>query len=321
MYVYLEKFKTIIDKTDLADQSKKQYKLRLKRLSEISGHDIDWVLDHCKETFEMMKEQDILEPQTVKAYINSILALFKYTKNLKVIKVKGYKCWVSLFNKVKEIADQKYETLEASDKQIKAYVPWIDIIKKRESLDKNTAEYLLLSLYTMIPPCRADLNEIRIYYDKDGKETENYLVIYKEQGKMKLIYNEFKSKSKRLQQYEKWLPSNLQEVIKTSLKSEPRDYLIISPRTKKPYYNVKSYTTYFDRILKKVFEKNVTINTLRHSFVNSIDFNKMTPMEKTIIANDLMHSKETMDRYRLAVPASESHTGTAQVCEVVCRDA
>lgn len=316
---YLERFKKIIDSTDLADESKKNYRFRLTRLTVITGKDLDWVIDHCKDTFEIMKKNNIIEPQSVKAYINSILALFKYTKGLKEKKPKAHRCWFEFFKKVKAIADHKYETLQASEKQIKAYVPWQEIIKKRDELDKDTPDYLLLCLYTMIPPCRADLNMVKIYHDRDGKDSENYMVVYKNGG-IRLVYNEFKSKSRKLQKYQKNLPENLEQVVKRSLKLQPREYLIVSPRTRRPYCNVKSYTTYFDRILFRVFQKNVTINTLRHSFVNSIDFNKMTPLEKTAIAQDLMHSTDTMDRYRLSVPSSQSETGKPRVCEVVCSD-
>lgn len=314
---YLEHYCKIIDSTTLADQSKHQYKARLKRLTDITGHDIDWVIDNCKETFEALKAKNIVEAQTVKAFINSILTLFKYVEGLKKKKTSQHKCWLKLFYKVKAIADHKYETLQASEKQINSYVSWAKIIEEREKLDKTTDDYLLLSLYTMIPPCRADLNKIQIFKNRDDiKDEGNYLII--DRKNMKLIYNEFKSKSKKLQKYEKVLPENLTEVIADSLRRKPREYLIISPKTKLPYDKPHSYNVYFNKVLNRIFKKNVTINTLRHSFVNAIDFNKMTPLDKKQLSKDLMHSEDMMDRYRLFVPNLD---GKEKVCEVVCKDA
>lgn len=315
---YLERFQKVIDSTNLSTISKKTYKDRLVRLTKIMNHDLDWIIMHCNETFKILQKFQI---QTQKGYINSILSLFKYTKNLKKNKPDTYSCWYARFKEVNEKAEAKYNNMEASDRQKEVYVSWVDIITTREKLDKTSIEYLLLSLYTMIPPSRADMNMIKIFYNDDPSDTTkypNYLVIYDD--KMKLVYNEFKSKSRKIQKYEKILPEILDKVVRSNLKKFPRQFLIVSPRDEKPYNNASNFSRYFSRILERIFKKKVTINTLRHSFVNSLDMNKLTPLEKDIIARDLMHSKDTMDKYRLSVPASESTSGKNQICEVVCRD-
>jgi len=298
-YPYLVQFSKVIDSTNLSDLSKKAYKDRLKRLTVMMNHDVNWIVMHCQETYESIKHY---QWQTQKAYINSILTLFRYTKDLKKKYMKTYNCWYNIFLKVNHKTEEKYLTMTASDRQKQAYVSWPDIIKTRDQLDKDSMQYLLLCMYTMIPPSRADMNAIKIYYDVkdiDTKKYPNYLLISKDE--IKLIYNEFKSKSRRLQKYEKILPSNLEDIIRKSLSVHPREFLIVSPRTNQPYHNVGSFTRYFDRLLEKIFKKRVTINTLRHSFVNSLDLNKLTPLEKEIISRDLMHSKDTMDKYRLAI--------------------
>jgi hypothetical protein len=325
-YPFFDKFCNIIDGTTLSDTSKKNYKFRLKRLVNITGKDVDWIMTNCQKTIEIMEENNIKEPQSKKALINSILTLFKHgPPGLKKKMNKAYKCWFSAFSKVNQVAQNKYDTLTASDKQVDVYVPWVDIIKKRDEIEKDSDAYLLLCLYTMIPPARSDLNKIKIFLHKSPSETDvkdepNFLMINKD-GSMKLVYNEFKSKSKKLQKYEKVLPKNLVEVIETSLKNKPRDYLIVSPRNGLPYVNANSFTKYFNRMLETVFGKKLTTNTLRHSFVNSINFQNLTPLEKEVLANDMMHSPEMFDRYRLIIPAEKSGTGRQQICEVVCRDA
>ena len=297
---FLLKFQEIIDASELSDISKKTYKDRLKRLTTLMNHDVDWIILHCRETYEKLKQYEI---QTQKGYINSILTLFKYTKGLKTKRLNTYNCWYSIFQEVDAKAEDKYNNLQASDRQRAAYVAWHDIITARDKLDKSSQDYLLLCLYTMIPPSRADMNMLKIYY-KDPNNIEvnkypNYIVIYND--KIKLIYNEFKSKSRKLQKYEKILPQNLDHVIRQSLHNKPRDFLIVSPRTNHGYENASTYSKYFSIILERIFKKKLSINTLRHSYVNSLDMNKLTPLEKANIARDLMHSPMTMDKYRLAL--------------------
>lgn len=316
---YLSQFTKVINaSSELSDISKRTYRDRLRRLTTLTGHDVDWIIMHCKDVHEVIKKY---ETQTQKGYINTVLMLFKYTEGLKKKKKKVYDCWYKVFMKVAEEADAKYNNMEASDRQKKVYVAWAKILETRDTLVKDSQEYLLLSLYTMIPPSRADMNAVKVLKSDDEvdiKKHPNYMVLYDD--KIKLVYNEFKSKSRRLQKYEKILPGNLEAVVRKSLEMKPRDFLVVSPRTGLPYATGEAFAKYFDRVLERVFKKKVTINTLRHSFINSLDLNKLTPLEKEIIARDMMHSKDMMDKYRLLVPGSESANGRDQVCEVVCRD-
>lgn len=320
---FLKKFQDIIDKSDLSDVSKTNYKYRLERLTILTNKDVDWILNNCKKTLTILKENKITEPQSVKAMINAILTIFKHTKGLRDTHKKSYTCWVDNFKEVNEKAQEKYEKIEASERQIEAYVPWAEILQKRDELDHTSQEYFILCLYTMLPPARADFNKVRIVKedkitDALVKEYPNHLIISKKN--MKLVYNEFKTKSKKLQMYEKVLPDSLTSVIKASLKRQPRDFLVVS-NNGEPYHKANSFTQLVKRVLYKVFQKNMSINTLRHSFVNSVDMNKITPQEKQQLASEMMHSPEMFDRYRLSIAAKDSEDGKAKVCEVVCKDA
>jgi hypothetical protein len=297
---FLTKFKLVIDQTDLSELSKTSYKYRLERLVTLTKKDVDWILLNCKKTLQVLKENNIVEPQTVKSMMNAVLTLFKHTKGLKERKPKAFTCWTEHFKEVNEKAQEKYENIKASPRQIEAYVPWDKIIETRDNLDKTSQEYFILCLYTMIPPARADFNKVRIIKenkitDKFVKEFPNYLVL--QSTGMRLVYNEFKTRSKRKQVYDEVLPYELVNVIKESLKRQPRDFLVVST-TGEPYHKPNSFSQHVKRVLCKVFNKNMSINTLRHSFVNSVDMNKITPMEKARISKLMMHSPHMFDRYR-----------------------
>ncbi len=303
---FLTKFKEIIDKTELSEQSKNTYKHRLERLTVFTNKDVDWVLCNCKKTLCLLEKNNITNAETVKGMINAVLCLFKYTKSLKERKPQAYACWVEQFKQVSAKAQEKYEKLEASQKQRDAHVPWADIIKARDELDKKSLEYFILSLYTMIPPVRTDFNKVRLL--KAGEDTEdvvkenpNYLVIA--DGGMKLVLNEYKTKkqvnstTRQSKRYEQELPLELVTVIQDSLKRQPRTYLVVSAKGE-PYHKPNSFTHLVRRVLFSVFKKTMSINTLRHSFINSHDMNKLTPLDKTELGKSLMHGPSTFDRYR-----------------------
>lgn len=331
-FPFLYKYIAVFDKTDLSDSTKENYRIRLGKLVKLTGKDINWVLANCKKTIQIMDKNGVKEPQSVKALLSVVVALFKHVESLKGKYPKSYKCWYDAFLKINDIVGKKYNTLQPSKKQLRAYVAWVDVLKKRDGLDKDSDAYLLLCLYTMIPPARADLNMIRIFRNKtptddEKEEFPNFLLIEKKKSReadvaMTLVYNEFKSKGKKMQLYQKPLPAELVKVIEASLKNKPRDFLIVSPKNKKPFDKPNSYTKYFNRVLKDVFKNDdISINTLRHSFIMSIDLNKTTPEQKQLIAKDLMHSTDMMDRYRYIMPASKSPDGKEKICDVVCKDA
>lgn len=306
---YLKRFQQIIDDSKLSVLSKAGYKTRLNRLVKITGHDLNWVMMNADKTMNILEENGIKELQTKKAYINAILTLFKHTEGLKNILAGSHARWLNHYRQVNSAAQVKYETCQASERQRNAYVKWDDILARRDQLDKSSPDYLILCMYTMIPPGRADMNEVRIFNDRlpsdeDEERFPNHLLIDHSTESitgfptMTLIYNEFKTRSKRLQKYENELPLDLTSVVADSLKRKPRDFLIVSPKTGRPYHNPHSFTVYVDRMLFRIFNKPVTINTLRHSFINSINLNLLTPMDKKILSDKLMHSTSMFERYR-----------------------
>jgi len=313
-----------IKESNLSEVSKRHYESKVKRLEKITGHDIKWVIENCEETLDFLEEQGIKEPQSIRTYINTVLALYKYNPELKDKNKIEYEKWVAQFKRYDKVTEMKYMTSQASPKQVESHVPWRDIIAKRDSLDKTSIEYFILSLYTMIEPARADYNYVRIYTNREPRAEEreeipNYLLI--RNGTMILVLNEYKSATKRVSKYENELPKDLQKVIKTSLKLNPRKFLVVSPRNNKPYMNVHSYTVYIDRLLKKIFKKEgFSINTLRHSHIMSLDWNNMTPLEEVEKANKMMHTISTMKKYKLRIPQKEEEDkGKRKICKVQCK--
>lgn len=236
---------------------------------------------------------------TQKSYISAILAIFRHNEGLKQQEQKHYDAWFQAFQEIHAQIDEKYKRNEPSERQALGFVPYEEIVAKRDTLEKGAYDRLLLSLYTYIPPLRADWNRVRIYISPDvpsNIKEENYVIIDEKQKIGKLILKEFKTASTH-NHYEKELPSPLVSEILSNIERDPRDF-IFQDRNGSPY-RPSSYTKWANRTLQRLFARPLTISLIRHAYINTLDFNTLTVQEKELIAHDMAHTIGTQDRYRL----------------------
>ena len=248
---------------------------------------VPWILEH----FDTLATQ--------KSYISAVLAIFRHNEGLKQQEQKHYDAWYAAFQEIHSQIDERYKRNEPSDRQTQGYVPFEEIVTKRDQLEKGSYERLLLSMYTYIPPLRADLNRVRIYlvpHVPTSIHEENYMTLDEKQKTAKLVLKEFKTATSQ-SHYEKELPTPLVSEILANLDKDPRDYLF-QDRTGAPY-RASSYNKWANRTLLRLFGRNLTISLIRHSFINTLDFNALTVHEKEMIAKDMTHTVGTQDRYRL----------------------
>ena len=282
-----------ITNADLSPITKKTYIDRLRFFSESTKVELYEIVCHPAKYIQWIKAHS-KSLQTQKSYISCILALFKHTPSLKETEKKHYHEWYSEFKKIHDQIEDRYKLNEPSLKQKEAYVPYKEIIAKRDTLAKGSKERLLLALYTYLPPLRSDFNKVYIYSKAQKTyEHDNYILLF--DTPPVLVLNEFKTK--KTDTYVKILPDDLIKEINESLKQYPREWLFID-RSKNPY-NSGSFTKWINRTLKSLFGKALTISLIRHSFINNLDFNKLTVKEKEEIAKDMAHTVDTQDRYRL----------------------
>ena len=283
-----------IKDADLSIVTKRTYLERLRFMIQNTKTELGEILTNPKKYLIWVKEHST-SLQTQKSYISAILAVFKHTPEMKKTKQTYYYEWYQGFKEIHKQIDHRYKLNEPSEKQKKAYVAFQDIIKKRDELQKGTKERLVLSMYSHLPPLRSDFNEVFIYKEKPTKpQHANY--IYLDSQTPTLILTEYKTVRKN-DSFEKEIPKELYNEIQDSLKKEPRDWLFMD-RDGKPYKE-NSYNRWVNCTLKKLFDKPLTISLIRHSYINSLDFNKLTVIEKENIAKDMAHTVNTQDRYRL----------------------
>lgn len=287
-------FSAILLKTSLSDLTKQNYIDRLHHLEKSFDKSIFDIIKQAETSIRKIKELYDLDT-TRKTYLSVILSVFRYAPGLKEQLPKQFILWSNALKKSDEAVENRYKKNAPSDKQKDGYVPYEEIKQKRFTLKEGSDERLLLAMYTDIYPLRADFNKVRLYKTLPAKHEPNY--IHMKKTGCKLVLNEYKTASKH-GKYEKELPDTLCEEIHTSLTLKPRDYLFVNIN-KEPFELSNSFTHYANRILKKLFDKPLTISLIRHSFISTLDFNKLTIEEKEQIASEMCHTTKLQDQYRL----------------------
>jgi hypothetical protein len=220
-----------------------------------------------------------------------------------------------------------------SDKQKASFVAWEEVLAARDSLPENTPERLLLEMYTRVPPKRNDYSHMYVYKDTSAKTRKvttdagetvcrgtfapseaqkkafpNYIILDEPAigtaSDITLYLQQFKT-AKPGQVYIQHLPTKLCAAIRSSLKKNPRELLFTKPDGT-AYKHANSFCDWVSRALQEIFQKKVTINTLRHSFISGLKMDSMTARELTNTARHLQHSLQTLTTYRLGIPTGKA---------------
>ena len=296
-------YTAVISKADISEQSKKVYLDRVKTLTTKLKKPLYWILRNPKQSIEFIFKISESE-NTRKSYISAILAIYKHNSALKNASgfSEPHKIWVDKFNILEESIQERYKQNKPSEKQLEGYVPYEEIVKKRDELPNTDSNKLLLGMYTYIKPLRADFNAVALAvpavpavpaYPTDPKDPkdQNYIDI----SNKKLVLQEYKTK-KNYDKLEIKLPDELLKLINDSLKESPRDFLFVD-RTGKPY-SANSFIKWANRRFLGLFKKPLTITLIRHSYISSLDQNKLSTKEKEKIALEMGHTKNLQDLYR-----------------------
>lgn len=188
---------------------------------------------------------------------------------------------------------------QPTERQKIGFVPFAELVRKREALPSGSDARLLLSMYTMIPAKRNDYHALTIYPSPPPEGTKGHYMILPSRGQAKLMVQEFKTDKKYLGELED-LPDNLVTEIGASLARripEHRKFLFVMARTGESY-NDNSFSSWANGLLKRTFGKPVTMTGMRHSWVTAMSFDNMTGAEREVIAKSMGHSLETQFAYK-----------------------
>ena len=176
------------------------------------------------------------------------------------------------------------------------------IVSIRDQLANGSIEHLLVCMYTMIPPVRADYYAMRIVLDDGSGAQEipwkNYLLL-RADGSAQSVLRDFKT-AKKFGQIVNELPAELVAVVKKSLEMSPREYLFLNANGKPHTRN--SFTLWSRRTLSRVFGTDFTLVFFRHAFSThytmSVDLRTMTDAQIKEMSDRMGHSAEMFRAYR-----------------------
>jgi len=174
------------------------------------------------------------------------------------------------------------------------------IMEIREQLPFGSIERLLISIYTLIPPVRADYFALQIIHDDQEPLQHNYLRI--RPGEMETVLRDFKT-AKTYHQIHNVLPDQLAQEILASLQESPRQFLFVNAHGKPHTRN--SFTLWTRRILTRVLHTDFTLVFFRHAFATHyVSHHNPTDLDISEVSKKMGHSSEMFRAYRWVTTGS-----------------
>ena len=260
--------------------------LRIQRA--IKDQTDDWYLNSDK-IVEWIEGQNY-SLNTKKLYYIALVATLtrmneeRYTKCLEVFRAK--------MNSYNEEQQKEYEKQEMNEKERAKYCSWKEILEVRNKVwdlveDYHTyQDYLILCLYTMIPPLRVDYGNMRVFTEKPTDYTGNYLLYG---TKSKFVLQEYKTEG-TYGVLEIPVSKSLQRVLKEwrDLFSWDSEYLLYT-RWGKPMDD-SCLGNWVRALFKKHTNKPTGVSMIRHAFVNEQRKGEKKMKNQEEIAKLMAHS-------------------------------
>ena len=200
---------------------------------------------------------------------------------------------------------------ELTDKEKKSFMLWENIQEIYEQMSKtynrtnynSFLDFVVLSLYVLHPPVRADYEHMRVFIDDTHVPDdikENYCVL---QDNPRFVFQQYKTARDRGSTIIP-IDRKLHDILLEWMEINPSDYLLSSYVISRKIYKPFTDTTLCKRITAiflKCSDTPVTINTLRHSFISFMSRHDQEYDKKRENAEKMMHSISMADRYRRMV--------------------
>lgn len=193
--------------------------------------------------------------------------------------VKLYSDDVETAGKYKKVLDVATGLPAKTAKQEANWLTWDEVIAVRDKLDKTSERYVMLCLYTMMPPRRnRDYMEMKVVprMNKKASKDSNYLVLNK--SRATFIFNQFKTDKTYGQQIIQ-APKELAIVLRNYYAGKIDKRLMFGEHP----------SNYITQNLNAVFGKNVGSSMLRHIFLE-----KYKDPETQAVIRDMMGTATAM---------------------------
>jgi len=297
--------------SNLAESSRKLFNKKLHQFASFmpSGkQSIQAIVDNPEAAAKALENQTEIAqtPANKHMFYSAVVAYLKHTDSGKQRSEPLKQRWEKLQKTNWEVRRQAGLNNEPLQNQIEVAetTKWADVIKMRDSLPLDSLERLLLSVYTYIPPVRADYFEVAINPPKsiqDGDNKKNFIVLNSNPETSSLVIRDFKT-AHTYKEIRHILPQPLHQIIVTSLRKTPRKYLFVMPTDATRPYDRNGFSKWANKTLQTLFKVQITLTSLRHLYISTIDFNKTRGSELEKIGNAMGHSVSMQKGYQWIEP-------------------
>ena len=288
----LESYEKYFASSQLAETSKRTYLRKLFLWDSYVEGGIEKILKNPEWAFEELKKAPIKQTvQNWHIYLNACYsAVIHGEVGLdKDVHKKLVERWKKIQHDNSEPLREHYKKEEPTKLQKGKELVWSDVLKVRDSLPDGQIK-LLLSMYSMMNPERADYFECELIRSDQKPTSKNYIDL----DKKILILRDFKT-HKAYTSIQQTVPKELLQQILKSLEENPRQYLFVKSNTTEPHSRA-TFSKWANRNLSVVFKKPTTLTCLRHSFISTLDFNGSLK-ELDVIAASMGHNTGSQRKY------------------------
>lgn len=200
-------------------------------------------------------------------------------------------------NELYKKQNEKDMEQKLTERQEQNFVKWEDILAVQKKLagledksDSKWKQYLVVSLYTLNAPVRADYGEMEVFNKYNKKRTGNELIWNKSP---KFVFRVYKT-AKTYGEVRIPVSKPLQKVIGewfTHLGGVPKYLLGTAPS------NPNTFAIYVQDTMRKHTGKEVGVSLLRHSYITYMFPKLKTLKQKQALSTKMLHSRDLQEKY------------------------
>lgn len=272
--------------TKLTKRTQQRYTTLLGKWTEYLKRDfVDWIVDPDGAVEQLGSFPISHSPENHHFYLTAGVAYANHVMKDDILTDK----WKKHQKANWEVIQERYDENRPSDLQRRCIMPYEEILKIRNTLEKGSIERLLLSLYTIMEPVRADYFATELITEGQTPKADNYIT-----DLSKITITDFKTKGV-YEKIENILPEEIQEELRLSLEKQPRNYLFVNSSLA-PYDSRTAFSVWACRALTRCLKHPMTLTVLRHLYIGHQASCKSTK-ELRLIARKMGHSRNMQRMY------------------------
>lgn len=194
--------------------------------------------------------------------------------------------------------------------------------QRADPLEWGSLDHLLVAMYTLTEPVRGgDLGRVQLLDTSangtgqvDVETPGNVLLVPPNGGLCVLLLRQHKTTATH-GTLRRVLCRDLSDTVRASIRRQPRTMLFVSPKNQ-AFATEAAFTQWANRTFARLFQKPVTANILRHSYITALHAQNAPTAALVATATRMGHSLATAVAYRRITqerPATVINLDTGEV--------